>query len=129
MRGLAIVCTILMVTPQAALAEAPCFEDNGQPPSSCSCRQVGSENSRQLTVASCPKGAVLYVGLDWPVCLTGEINGAVNGIRSVHLFSMDAEKVALLKRHRGKRVWIRVEEVFQEHTAHHLRPMWAGSKR
>jgi hypothetical protein len=71
-----------------------------------------------------PRGPFYTLELDKPICLNGAFSGtAVRDIRSVHVYSKNPAKLALLKKHRGKRVSVRFADVFEEHTAHHLRPM------
>lgn len=119
----AFTAAALALLSGAACAETACLEDDKAPPVPLTGKLV----ERTLVSSpfpAVPKGTFYTLELDKSVCLNGSFSQSVRKeIRSVHVYSMDQKKFALLKKYRGKRVSAQFVSVFEEHTAHHLRPM------
>ena len=123
MRALMTAVAMTVLSTSGAWAETACLEDNEPPPVPL----IGKLTERILASSpspAVPKGPFYTLELDQPVCLDGSFSeSVVKNIRSVHVYSKDPQKLALLKKHRGKRVSVQFVSVFEEHTAHHRRPM------
>jgi hypothetical protein len=113
-----------MLSSGSSWGQTTCLDDNGQPPPVA---LTGTLKERRLVSSpspAVPRGPFYTLELDKPTCLHGAFSETVvRDIRSVHVYSQDAKTQAVLKRHRGKRVSVRFADVFEEHTAHHRRPM------
>ena len=118
-----MTAVITVLSTSGAWAETACLEDGKPPPIPL----IGNLTERILASSSfpaVPKGPFYTLELDQPVCLNGSFSeSVVKNIRSVHVYSKDPQRLALLKKHRSKRVSVQFVSVFEEHTAHHRRPM------
>ena len=85
-------------------------------------RRLDAKSLREFPAVS--RGPFYVLDLDRPVCFNGSFSEAVLAdVRSVHVFSLDKSKVQLLRRYDSRRVSVRFINLFEGHTAHHMRPV------
>ncbi len=99
-----------------------CFREDGKPPERALTGMLRQVQVRARELPAIDGGWFYVLDLPAPVCLEGA-GGTRRGLRSVHVFAPDEEGMAGLRRHAGRRVTVAFKTVFEEHTAHHLRPM------
>jgi hypothetical protein len=106
-----------------SLAQSGCFNDGGKAPRPLVGRlsERSSTSYKQLAPAVSERFYIL--DLDKPTCLTRADGSTIANIRSVHVYAKEEQGAGLLRQHRNKRVTVRLINVFEEHTAHHRRPM------
>ena len=87
-----------------------------------SARRLDAATMRQFPGVS--RDPFYVLDLDEPICFKGGFSESVlRDVRSVHVFSLDKDKTGLLRRNDGRRVSIAFKNLFEEHTAHHRRPV------
>jgi hypothetical protein len=121
-----IVTAVFALLSNEALAEEACFKEDAL----SAIALTGKLEERQLTASSLrefpavSRGPFYILDLDRPICLEGAFSGStLKEMRSVHITSVDKEVIRQFRATRGKRVSIRFLNLFEEHTAHHRRPI------
>jgi len=114
----------MLLMSASAWAETGCLNDDGKPPPMALTGKLQTVRIVRSPFPAVSKDPFYVLDLDKPVCLNGDFSKTViKNIRSVHVYSNDAKKIAMLKQRRGKHVSIQFASVFEEFTAHHHRPM------
>ncbi|HEX8164490.1 MAG TPA: hypothetical protein VF601_01735 [Beijerinckiaceae bacterium] len=114
-----------LVLAQAAAQAQPACLDDGSPATLSGTlreRRLDAASLRQFPAVS--RGPFYILDLDRPICFNGSFSGTVlKDVRSIHVFSLEKAKLQLLRRYDSRRVSVRFVSLFEEHTAHHMRPV------
>jgi hypothetical protein len=125
MRTRLIVTAVFALLSNGALAEHACFKEDALSAIALTGkleeRQLDKSFLREFPAVS---RAFYILELDRAICMDGSFSGTtLKNMRSVHITSMDKEVIPQFRASRGRHVSVRFRSLFEEHTAHHRRPI------
>ena len=120
-----LAASLGLVLAQAAAQAQPTCLDDGSPATLSGMlreRRLDAASLRQFPAVS--RGPFYVLDLDQAICFNGSFSETVlKDVRSIHVFSFDRAKLRLLKKNDNRHVSVRFVSLFEEHTAHHRRPV------